>query len=102
MIISIKDTASAIVWRKNVEKINEDYRVAMKDAGDCLVDMQNFAEGTLVDNLVNYGTAIINAAEKTFEAINAIAKTVNDILDKVGQFSEGVVSGIKNLGKMFN
>ena len=102
MIIAIKDAMSARAWLKKVEKINEDYRVAMKDAGDCLTDMQNFAEGTLVDDLVNYGTALLNAAEKTFEAINTIGKTVNGILDKIGEFSEGVVSGIKNLGKMFN
>ena len=49
--ISIKDEATAKQWLAMVQAINEDYFVAMKDAGDTLSDMQNFADGTLVDDL---------------------------------------------------
>ena len=92
--ISIKDEQSAKNWLAMVQEINEDYFTAMKEAGDCLTDMQNFADGTLVDDFVNLGTDILNAAQVTFEAVDAIADTVTNILNTVKNFSENVVGAI--------
>ncbi len=100
--ISIKEPAVANNWLQEVNQINEAYREAMKDAGDTLQSMADFCEGTIVDELVNYGTAICEAAQVTFEAINAIADTVNSILDKVSNFTQDVVGSIGSaLGKVF-
>ena len=102
MQISVREPESAREWLKLVQGINEDYFQAMKDAGDALKDMQNFCEGTLVDEFVNYGTALCDAAQATFNAIETIANTVNSILDKVSNFTENVVGGIAGaLGKVF-
>ena len=99
--VSIKDEASARQWLMMVEGINQDYHEAMKDAADCLQDMQNFAEGTLVDELVNFGSALMDAADKTFDTINTIADTVTAVLGKVKDFAESVVGGFKGIAKMF-
>ena len=100
--ISVKDEQSARQWLALVQEINEDYRTAMKDAGDTLADMQNFSEGTLVDDFVEFGTNILNIAESTFQAIDTIADTVNAVLDKVKNFTENVVGGIASaVGKIF-
>ncbi len=100
--ISIKDADTARRWLEMVQGINEDYNTAMKDAGDTLVDMQNFADGTIVDDFVNYGTALLDAAQATFNVVNTIADTVNNILDKVANFTENVVGSIGGaLGKVF-
>ena len=100
--ISVKDDQSAKQWLQMVQKINEDYFTAMKDAGDTLSDMQNFADGTLVDDFVEFGTNILNAAQATFSAIDAIADTVNSILDTVKNFTTDVVGGITSaVGKIF-
>lgn len=100
--IGIKERDVAKQWLDMVMAINEDYRTAMKDAADTLTDMSNFADGTLVDEFVNYGTTLLNAAETTFNAINTIADTVNSILDTVANFSENVVGSIASaLGKVF-
>lgn len=100
--ISIKDNQTAKQWLGMVQKINEDYHTAMKDAGNTLVDMKNFAEGTLVDDFVNFGTDILNAAQATFNAIEMISDTVNSILDKVTNFTENVVGSIGSaIGKIF-
>lgn len=100
--ISIKEPAQANQWLSEVNSINEAYRVAMKDAGDTLQSMADFCEGTVVDELVKYGTAICDAAQVTFEAINAIADTVTSILDKVSNFTSDVVGSIGSaLGKVF-
>ena len=99
--VAIKDEASARQWLAMVEGINQDYFQAMKDAADCLQDMQNFADGTLVDEFVNFGSAMLTAADKTFDTIKVIAETVNNVLGKVKDFAEGVVGGIKTIAKMF-
>ena len=100
--IAIKETSSALSWLKMVQEINESYRVAMKEAGETLSEMQNFADGTLVDELVNAGTRIMDAAQATFNAIDTIADTVNSIISKVTDFTENVVGSIgKTLGKIF-
>ena len=99
--ISIKDENSARQWLEMVEEINEDYHEAMKDAADCLQNMQEFGEGTLVDELVNFGDAMLTAADKTFDTINQIANTVTSILGSVKDFAEDVVNGIKGVAKMF-
>lgn len=100
--ISIKEPEVAKQWLQMVQGINEDYFTAMKDAGDTLTDMSNFADGTLVDEFVNYGHAILEAAQSTFNAIDMIADTVNNILDKVSNFTQDVVGSIGSaIGKIF-
>lgn len=100
--ISIKDEQTAKQWLDQVREINEAYHSAMKEAGETLKDMQNFADGTLVDDFVNFGTNILNAAQQTFNAIDSIADTVNTILGKVKDFTDNVVGGIgKAVSKIF-
>ena len=96
MQVAIKEPAEARKWLEYVQQINEDYFTAMKDADDTLIAMQEAADGTLVDEFVNYGTALLDAAQATFNAIDTIADTVNSILDKVSNFAEDVVGSIGN------
>ena len=98
--VQIKDEASARQWLSKVTLINEDYHEAMKQAGETLEDMQNFADGTMVDEFVDLGSKILTAADATFQAIDAIADTVNTFLGSVGSFVSdalGVISNVKNL-----
>lgn len=99
--VSVKDEASARKWLEMVQDINTDYQKAMTDAAETLINMQDFADGTMVDEFVKYGTDLLNAAQKTYEAIDTIADTVNNILSKVTNFVEGAVGGIgKLIGKV--
>lgn len=98
--IKIKDEASARKWLEQIVGINEDYHNAMKDAGSTLEDMQNFAEGTMVDDFVDLGSTILRAADATFDAINKIGETVSTFLGAVGGFVEeakGVIAGVAKL-----
>ena len=95
--ISIKDETTAKAWLEMVRDINSDYLKAMTDASETMINMQDFAEGTMVDEFVKYGTDLLNAAETTYNAIDTIADTVNKILGLVGEFVSGAVSGIGKL-----
>lgn len=95
--ISIKDEQSARNWLALVEDINTDYHKAMTDAAETMINMQDFAEGTLVDEFAKYGTQLLNAAETTFNAINEISSLVNKILSNVSKFVGDVVSGVTKL-----
>ena len=99
--ISIKDENSARQWLQMVEGINQDYFQAMKDAADCLSDMQNFADGTMIDEFVNFASEMLKAVDKTYDTIKEIANTVTAIVGKVKDFAEGVVSGVKAITKIF-
>jgi len=99
--IAIKDRSSAIAWLQTVDGINEDYHRAMKEAGDTLADMNEFADGTMVDEFTNLGHSILNAADATFQAIGAIADTVNTFLSKTENFVGEAMKVISNVAKIF-
>lgn len=97
--ISIKDPQSAKQWLQAIQKIDEDYRDAMRDAASSLESMGEFMEGTAVDEFMNAGTSLLNASQATFESIDKIADLVNNILDIAGQFTEGIVGGIAGVAR---
>ena len=95
--VIIKEETSAKQWLAMVQDINTDYQKAMTDAAETMTNMKEFAEGTLVDEYVKYGDKLLAAAKTTFDAIDAIADTVNTILNKVNNFVTQAVSGIGEL-----
>lgn len=99
--VAVKDKDSANAWLMKVVALNEDYHAAMDEAGVALEDMQNFAEGTVVDEIVEVGQGIITAANETFEAINAIADTVNTVLSTVHNFVSDAAGLLGTVAQIF-
>lgn len=99
--IAIKDPESGLAWLNEVTLINEDYHDAMKEAGQTLEDMQDFADGTMVDEFVDCGSKIMTAADATFQAIDAIADTVHTFLDKTGGFISDTIGIVKTVAGLF-
>ena len=100
--VSVKDKDSANAWLMNVMEINDDYYEAMTDAGKVLQDMQNFADGTVVDELVGIANNLLTAAQNTFNAINTIADTVNKVLDTVSNFVDDALGFLGKAAKFFS
>lgn len=94
--VAIKDEQTARQWLEMVNVINQDYKVAMQEAANVLEDMQNFADGTLVDEFVSFGSGLLTASEAVFEGINAIADTVTQVISTVSNFVEEAEGFIKN------
>lgn len=99
--VSIKDKDMATSWLMSVVAINEDYHAAMKEAGETLTDMQNFADGTVVDDFVNVGNNLLVAAQETFNAVSSISDTVNTILGRVGDFVSNTLGVISKAAQIF-
>ena len=95
--VSVKDPAMANQWLMAVVEINEAYHEVMAEAANDLQSIGEFAEGNVVDDLVNFGTDLLNAAEQTFTAINTIAETVKNVLSTVEKFKEGVKDAFGNV-----
>ena len=93
--IAVNDRDTAEQWLEIVEAINEDYKVAMEDAANVLKEMQQNADGTLIDEFVNLGDSLLTATHEVFTAISAIKQTVNAILNKVDEFKGAAVENIK-------
>lgn len=94
--IAVKDADTARQWLEMVQLINQDYHVAMQEAAEVLNDVQNFADGTLIDDLVNFGTELLNVSQVVFEGIDEIATTVTTIIGAVGNFLEEAKSAVSN------
>lgn len=95
MQISIGNEAAARAWLQEVQGIDEDYKVAMEEAATTLESMNEFASGTLVDDIVNLGHDLLNAGQTIFTAIDEIADTVGNLVVKVGNFVDEAKETIK-------
>lgn len=98
--ISIKDDASARQWLAKVESTNEEFDVAMREAGATLQEAKDFGEGTMVDEFYNLGTNVLTTATVVFNTLNEISTVVNDVLGKVGNLKEtvaGAINVVKNI-----
>jgi phage-related protein len=101
--VSIKDRQTAESWLKMVNSINEDYKTAMEEATRTIKDIQTLSDGTIVDDLVGLADSFLNAAEVTFEGINAIADTVLKVLSTVEDFVDEAKGFVQDtLKKLFN
>lgn len=100
--ISVKDREEAMSWLQKVMETNELYHTAMEEAGHALTEINEFSEGTLVDDIVNFGTDLMNAGQQIFEGISTIADTVTSLVNSVSDFIDNAKGAIKNaLGKIF-
>lgn len=95
--IKVKDSASANAWLQKIMLLNEDYHAAMAEASETLTSVKDFSDGTMVDEIYNFGSGLLSAAETTFSAINTIAETVTSVISTVKNFESDVVSGIGRL-----
>ena len=93
--IDIRDSVSAEKWLAEVQIINEEYDKVMKEAGQCLKDMKDFGEGTLVDEYYNFADRMLNSSQVIFEAISGIANDVTNILESLGQMSSDAIDILK-------
>lgn len=86
MQISISNEQAAQTWLREVQAINEDYRIAMESAAHTLESVNQAASGTLVDDIANLGHDLLIASQTIFQSIDEIADTVANIVSKVGTF----------------
>ena len=93
--IAVKDPETARAWLNNVTLVNEDYHQAMREAAETLKSAQDFGEGTMIDELVDFGTTFFTAADKVADAVKEIATTVTTVIDKVAEFSGVVGEAVK-------
>ena len=102
MQISIGNQTAATAWLNEVRGINEEYKLVMAEAANTLSSMNEFASGTLVDDIVNLGHDLLNAGETIFKAVDTITDTVGDMVVKVGNFVDEAKNTIKKaFDKMF-
>lgn len=100
--ISIGSESDARAWLERVQEINQKYNVAMEGAGQTVQEMNQLAEGTLIDDYVNLGDSLITAAHEIFNGVEVIADTVTEVLGAVGNFIDDAKEALGNtLGAIF-
>lgn len=96
MQISIGNEQAARAWLLEVQGINEEYKIAMEAAANTLSSMNEFASGTLVDDIVNLGHDLLNAGQTIAQGIDQIADTVGNLVVSVGNFVDEAKDKIKS------
>lgn len=97
--ISVKNPEEARKWLAKVHDINERFNAAMESATNAIKSVQEFGEGTYVDELVNFADAFLNASKTVFQTIDKIADTVNGVLGFAGNFLSDAGSAISGVFK---
>jgi len=95
IVINIKDEVTAKKWLAEVEEINADYHEAMKAAAECLKDMKDFGEGTMIDEFVGFADKMLTASEAIFKAVEQIAESVNEVIKHAKDLTSAVTDIIK-------
>ena len=99
--IAIKDEASARAWLNTITLLNEDYYDQMTGAADLLIDMENVAEGPIIDDCVDLGNRIREAAKRTYDAMAAIETNVTTAINKVKEFTSESSNTINRIRSIF-
>ena len=99
--IAIKDEASARAWLSTIMMLNEDYYQHMTGAADLLIDMENIAEGSIIDDCVDLGSRIREAAKRTYDAMATIENNVLTAINKVKEFSSEASNTISRVRSIF-
>ena len=99
--ISISNADEANSWLEQVRAINQEFKVAMAEAGKVLAAANEAAEGEIIDDLVNLGTGICQTAQDVFDAVDTISDTVTEVLKKLGSFIDNSKEAIKKAFQAF-
>ncbi len=86
MKIHMNDRASAEKWLSDAQKVNDDAKIAVRDAGKAVKQIGDMADGTLIDELVIGGEKLMVVAETLSETMNVFTGMVKGILDKGEEF----------------
>lgn len=94
--IHIIDDGAAKDWTRDVLATNEEFRKVMDGAAQALQAAKDCGEGTIVDELYELGTNVMNSASKVFNKLNEISSVVNTILGGLSNFVSNAVGAIGN------
>lgn len=94
--IHIIDDKAANDWKNAVLDTNEDFRKVMADAAQALQAAKDCGEGTIVDELFELGTNVLNTSQQVCNALNEISTVVNNILGGLANFVTNAVGAIGN------
>lgn len=98
MKIHMNDRASAEKWLADAQAVNDDAKVAVKEAGKAVKSIGDMADGTLIDELVVGGEKLMVVAECLSETMNVFTGMVKGILDKGEEF---LGDGLKYIADAF-
>ena len=95
--IALQGRGDAKAWCQRAEGLNHRTEELLKKVGETLKSIEEFADGTIIDELVTFGNRVCTAATKVMEVMQQILNVVNDLLDKIGEFAENVVKTVADV-----
>ncbi|MCC8072614.1 MAG: hypothetical protein LIO62_00595 [Clostridiales bacterium] len=88
MTIAMQDRAAAQNWESKATDLNERAEQAVQKAAQIVQEINEMADGTLIDELYQIGGTLSTVAASLLTAMNAIIDVVNNLLSAVEELIE--------------
>lgn len=85
MQIAIEGTDAANNWKSRATDLNQRTETTLREVSTLLEQVNTFAEGTLVDEIVDVGSTLVNATTHLMEGMNMIFSVVEGLLSKLAE-----------------
>lgn len=102
--LSITSEAAAMQWKAAVYDLNEETKQLLDLVGNALKEVQDGADSSIVDEIVHYGTQIMEGSQKIFDGMKQLFDVVGSILNAmkdVLEVGKGIVQGAVNVISSF-
>lgn len=97
MQIAMEGRESAEQWKKDAQALNDRTESLLNDVSELLKSVKDFSDGTLVDEIFDLGTNLVNATRTLMEGMNQIFNVVNGLLDFLQQLFTGASANTRNV-----
>ncbi len=103
MNISISDAEAAEIWKQEVEQEIEETKTLLDRVGKALQAVKDDANGTIVDEIYDYGTKFLTFANEVQKGMTSVLNVVgnflsafNEMISKGLSSVQSAISGISN------
>ena len=97
MQIAMEGREAADQWKRDTQNLNDRTDKLLREVSTLLQTVKDFSDGTLVDEIFNLGSTVIDATTKLMEGLNQIFGVVDQLLGLLGNLFESVSSATKTL-----
>lgn len=105
-ILGFAGKQSAEAWIDDVEQLNAETEIVLKNVGMCLEDIGQDGHGSAIDTLISAGTEMINSAALMVTSFKSMVDTVKGIVSSILEAITGndnLLGGVVNmLGRLGN
>ena len=96
MQIAMEGRDAAKNWEARARALNDSTENTLKDVSNLLQSVRNFSEGTLVDEIYDFGTNLITTTTKLMAGMNKIYDVISGLLSFFTNLFQSASENVKD------